>query len=928
MLRLVREQPRFIGLAKACIGRPDKHMKTPHQWLFSQYPLVQMAVAYSAGLLSSSYLQPRLSIIVTLYAVCSAVAVVATLRKRIQFAGVSLLLAAFFAGSLLFTIQRGRNEAGSIKHLITEYRVAPDEVIELTGILSEQPTFARRRAYLTLRVESARFKECELPSSGLVSLLVASRDEASDKEYRNLRLHYGTRIRVKTTVTRTDKYRNPGVSTLTEYLDRKGYDATGYVKSPWRITRFEDTRVFPPLAWLYSWRERLQQQVDMLFSIETAGVLDAALLGNRYNLSRLTTERFRQGGTFHVLVISGLHISFLGGFVFLASKWLSNNRLMQFAFSSGAIWAYALAVGGGASVVRAALMFSCVTFATVVFRSASSLNALGGATLALLVHSPKDVFDPSLQLTVLSVSAIVVVAWPMLERLSAVGNWRPTRSSPYPPSCSRRFKAIAEILFWKEREWKKEVSRFTHHYRVLKAPAALWLERFHIQAVLRYVFGAVVISGSVQLVLLPLLIVYFHRVSMASVVLNIVVGAVLAMLAAVSLAALLLSLVSGTLAMPLVHCASAINWLLVHIVDPFQSLGIASMRIPEYSGWAQPLYVIYFIPLILLAVKLNNWNPLGPPLSKDRTSRNGVTPALITQVGLVAVLLLHPLSARRADGKLHVDFLDVGQGDSALVTMPGGATLLVDGGGRPNFLNGPVEVDGAYERFEPDARSIGETVVSEYLWWRGLDTVDYVLVTHADADHIDGLNDVVRNFSVRAAFVARTPANDVEYSKFAQSLADTGTNLTVLQAGDRWLLDGVDTLVLWPPPGLEVAPSHNNDSLVIRLQFGAQAILLTGDIEKGAETALVKESANLSADVVKVPHHGSKTSSTEEFVNATRPEFAIISVGQTSMFGHPHREVVDRWRASGAQVLTTGGSGTITVKTDGKQISVTRFLSE
>jgi len=133
--------------------------------------------------------------------------------------------------------------------------------------------------------------------------------------------------------------------------------------------------------------------------------------------------------------------------------------------------------------------------------------------------------------------------------------------------------------------------------------------------------------------------------------------------------------------------------------------------------------------------------------------------------------------------------------------------------------------------------------------------------------------------------------------------------------------------VMWPPATAELnAPSRNNDSVVLILEFGRRSVLLTGDIEKGAENALVGRQENLRADVVKVPHHGSKTSSTEPFVMATRPRFAVISVGQTSMFGHPHREVVERWQASGAEVLTTGACGTINVTTDGEELIVTKFI--
>ena len=135
--------------------------------------------------------------------------------------------------------------------------------------------------------------------------------------------------------------------------------------------------------------ERFQREIDTRFAPETAGVLDAALLGNRYNLSQSASERFREGGTFHVLVISGLHISFLGGLVFLIVRRLTKRRVVQFALPAIIVWSYSIAVGAEASVIRAALMFTFAGLATIVFRQATSLNALGAAALILLVRSPR-----------------------------------------------------------------------------------------------------------------------------------------------------------------------------------------------------------------------------------------------------------------------------------------------------------------------------------------------------------------------------------------------------------------------------------------------------------------------------------------------------------------------------------------------------------
>ena len=854
----------------------------PHRSLFSQHPLAQLAVAFATGICVANCFPIKLS--VSIGVVCSVL--VLLLRKRLQLAGLILLVAVFFTGSVLAELERRSVSGSAIRNQL-------EQPITLTGWLDGPPEFARDRVYLSLRVEE--------PATGRVSLLVAG-------TVRELQLRYGARIRVSTTLERDGGYRNPGVSTLAEFLDRNGYDASGIVKSPASIVRLEDTRVFPPLAWLYEWRARLQQQIDARFAPETAGVLDATLLGNRYNLSYSASERFREGGTFHVLVISGLHISFIGGIVFILIRRLTRRRILQFILPAVIVWAYSIGVGADASVVRAALMFTSAGLGTILFRQSNSLNALGAAALVLLIHSPKELFDPSFQLTFLSVLAIVVIGWPLLVNLSAIGAWYPSRSAPYPPACSRILKTFCETLFWREQKWQQELARSSHKYRLFKTKVAGRAERYHVQPVLRYTFGAVVVSGTVQLMLLPLMIVYFHRLSLSSLVLNIVVSVLLAALVAVAMLALLVSTVSGFLAAPLFKLTDAIDWAMVHSVDPFSSFGLASLRLPEYSGPATLIYAVYYLPLLFLIVALLHWQPLASRRQRECKLHPYVPILSFAQLLLLAVLVAHPLSASRPDGKLRVDLLDVGQGDSALITMPDGTTLLVDGGGNTTDT----------------ARRIGETVVSEYLWWRGLSHIDYVLATHADADHIDGLNDVLKNFSVTAALIARRPRDDPEFQKFSQTLTETGTYSETIQAGDVIRFGEVEIDVLWPPAGGDT--STNNDSIAFRIQLGERSILLTGDIEQEAERSLLASQQQLHADVVKVPHHGSKTSSTEGFVLATKPNFAIISVGRKSRFGHPHKDVVDRWRSNGATVLTTGEYGTITISTNGQDLNIKTFI--
>jgi competence protein ComEC len=904
----------------------------PLRQSFVAHPLAWLGACFACGVAAAHLLQTSFVVCVATGLAAFALALLCFAFGREALASVMLALAFFGAGWTMAVVEKRSVEANSLRRLYDEGLLSSGDPVELMGALVLSPEPAPDGFYLTLRVEKLRFKEREQRAAGVVWLFAPVRDEAVRAEYEALELRYGARVSVMVAPRRTESFRNPGVSSFGEYLERRGYDATATIKSPLLVERLDDERVFLPLAWIYEWRQRLLSLIGWRFNAETAGVLKAALLGNRLYLTHGTAERFRQGGTFHILVISGLHVSFIGGLVFLVMRRFTGRRSVQFALSVLLLWAYALAVGAESSVVRAALMFSVAALAPVLHRRARSLNALGCAALALLVWRPADLFDPSFQLTFLSVLAIVTLAWPLLKKLSEIGRWRPTRETPHPPACPRQVRTLCEALFWSEREWRSEMEQAVYSYRLWKTPVAIKFERWRIQSLLRYGFSALVVSASVQVMLLPLLVLYFHRLPIASLILNIGVGALMATLALLSLLALGLSQLSTTLAAPLIYLAEHVNWLMVHSVDPFARLRVASIRLPEYRGWAASVYALYYLPLVFLLAGLARWQPLrrdSTSSDEEQSFRSFATPtAFIALIALMAIVILHPFSAQRPDGRLRVDFLDVGQGDSALITMPDGTTLLVDGGGRPSF--GANAGDGERgEAFERDTRSIGEAVVSEYLWWRGLERVDYIVATHADADHIDGLSDVMRNFRVRAAFVARAPAYDAEYRRFATTAAEAGVPIHVISRGDRLQFGTVSIEVLWPERTTIInAPSQNDDSVVMLLRMGERSFLLTGDIEKTAEAALVQSHAALRSDVVKVAHHGSKTSSTEGFVNATSPGYAVISVGLNSIFGHPHQSVVERWQASGAQLLITGRSGTITVSTDGKDLRVEIFVQK
>ena len=271
---------------------------------FASSPLVVLAIAMAGGIALAHYFTPQSkSVLIFGFAIGFGLTLFSSAliaKSKLKRASIFLLGAFFCIGLVLSVIESRTVAPNRISQMYDEGVIVVSEPVEVTGTIQGQPEPAPDSFYLTVRAERIRSRGVEREASGIVVLLAHVREQKVTNEYDSLELRHGARVRVMTTLDREENFRNPGVSPLTEYLERKGYDATGVIKSPLLIERLDDERVFLPLAWLYEWRDFLERDFRARFSAETAGVLDAALLGNRYNVSHASADRFRAGGTFHV----------------------------------------------------------------------------------------------------------------------------------------------------------------------------------------------------------------------------------------------------------------------------------------------------------------------------------------------------------------------------------------------------------------------------------------------------------------------------------------------------------------------------------------------------------------------------------------------------------------------------------------------------
>jgi len=259
---------------------------------------------------------------------------------------------------------------------------------------------------------------------------------------------------------------------------------------------------------------------------------------------------------------------------------------------------------------------------------------------------------------------------------------------------------------------------------------------------------------------------------------------------------------------------------------------------------------------------------------------------------------------------LHVTMMDVGQGDSVLVTLPNGRTLLVDTGG--------VSLNGEFD--------IGDRVLGPALRSRGITRIDYLAITHGDPDHIGGALSIVRDFAPKEIWYG-TYVNNHEPSMKLQSLAiDTRTAWRWLLAGDRMEMGGVELRVHHPgPEDWQRQKVRNDDSLVIELRYRQVSVVLTGDIGRDVEETLLPTLDLLPVVVLKSAHHGSGTSSSEDFVRRLRPRVVLVSCGRANPYGHPVPHVLARYANTQSEVFRTDLDGQVDLTTNGLSIQVRTF---
>jgi len=394
------------------------------------------------------------------------------------------------------------------------------------------------------------------------------------------------------------------------------------------------------------------------------------------------------------------------------------------------------------------------------------------------------------------------------------------------------------------------------------------------------------LSIAAQLGVLPFMAVSFNRVPFSALILNYaavpLVGAIMAAGYSFFPFAFATPLLARVLAQGMRLCIRLFIWI-THLLD---GVPYVSYRIPTPHLLTVVGYFLFFLSL-LLPVKIRNQR--------------------VVLLGLFAcffiLLISYPVPSTSKD--LRLTFIDVGQGDSILIEFPGSKKMLIDGGGLP---------EGTFD--------IGERVVSPFLWRKGIKTIDYLVLTHAHPDHLNGLISIARNFKVREFWESGRSPEDPVYAALKSSLS-TSVFIRKVFKDFSSQIAGVQLAVLHPINSIMNSGTvDNNQSLVLRLAYGQSSFLLPADIGVEAEEEIARNMDDLKTSVLKIAHHGSRSSSSERFLSRVSPQMAVISVGGGNRYGLPHPDVLARLKQHGVRVFRTDLDGAVELRSDGRRTDV------
>ena len=764
---------------------------------------------------------------------------------------------------------------------VRTYLLVKTEQWEIVGGQSETPP---AKGYVLCAVEAGTGKTGALQAKG--DVLCNVKTEAGQTE-RNVSGRQGTssqdglpsigsRVRISGSFLLYTEATNIGqFDARNYYAARKIYGqvkkaAIVYTEPPNIIGRGKEC--------LWQLRRHLAESFLEVYGEENGALLAAMLLGERTFLSEETQSLYKAAGALHVIAVSGLHISLLGLGLYRLLRRIFASQAPAAVISVLCMAAYVFLVGNPPSAVRAFIMFAMGLLAGYWKRTLDTPTALSLSAAIILMGNPFYIGQSSFLLSFLAILAISVFQPALKECLALI--------NPYHFPLSR--------LLDSRRAWG------LRHLDPQKVPGVC-------HELLKKAGNGLQSSFSVWIVTLPVQLFFFSEVSLFGIFFNLLIIPLMGVILLLGIAGLFLKEISHLFAFLTGSAFTDLEITVISICRYAEGIFFAIIKAGgsladrlSFTMWTpgKPVYgkMLLAFCLLLLFCLLGNLSENGRTFpEKFWKYRLGIL------LGVILLLAGYPAH------NLQITFLDVGQGDGICMELPDGRVYLMDGG-------------------SSDVSKVGNYRLVPFLKAKGIRKIDAVFLSHGDADHINGIAELLEEKQISIDCVCLPAgAEQEEFAEIKDLARARNISVRTIQAGDFWENNGTKFWCLNPA---DVTESGNAASVVLYMEYQDFSMLLTGDLEGGGEksvAALLRSNAITGISVLKVAHHGSKNSTKEEFLRQCSPAVAVISCGEHNTYGHPHKETLERLNDMGTAIYRTDCSGAIQITVSGSRMKVTEY---
>jgi len=644
----------------------------------------------------------------------------------------------------------------------------------------------------------------------------------------------GEEVILKGELILPENLRNPGG------FDEKKYYMTNniaYKIFPDEIINLEQKEYLN--FWLDKFKNKLAGVYEIIFSEREAGIIKSMLLGDKSDLDKYTSDLYKSAGIYHILAISGLHISIIALLISFLLRLILDKKIASVIIIISLIL-YCMMVGNNISTLRAVIMSSIIIFGDLIYRERDLLSSLAFGFLCLLIYNPFGIYNIGFEY---SFGAVFGIA-----------------------TCTEQIDRGLLLLSLKIKDLllKKNIS-----YKFISMIDFIIENKF-----IKKYFAA---SCAASLITCCVTVFYFYYFAPYSIFINLFV---LPNIALVVITGFLIGLI-GLISLHIASFISGLVFVLLKFYELISRLFIALPCARILTGNCHVIIIIfYFIWLFLLIYMLNNFENKFVIIKKYFK---------IYSICLISLILLIKILPRAPE----VIMLDVGQGDCFVINNKF-KTYIIDGGGK---------------RTQEIGNNTGVNILIPFLDYQAKNFIDYVFVTHSDADHIIGIIELLDAKRVGKIFVSSKIIHDDLYKLLLERANKNLIKLEFIKSHD--ILDNFECIF---PFENSLVKSSNDSSLVLKLKLKDTKILFTGDIESRGEQEILDLNLDIKSDILKLAHHGSKTSSQINFLEHVAPCLAIVSTGKNNSYGHPSQEVLASLKKFNIPVINTAESGAVRIK--------------